>query len=290
MRRSFIYRIVTIARNTMTEALRDRVLSLVLVFALVILVSSVLFLQFSFEEQFKFLKDFSLGAITLFGTLIAILGVAQLLPAELDSRTIYTILAKPVRRWEFLTGKFCGILGLLFVAMSLMSLVFMVVLFVEGRIFAAREAADTTSTPEQVQIQVALVWQQVQDPRLTQALLLAFAKVAVIAALALVISTFATSTIFTVVTTILLVIIGHLQGTAREVWLQGGAEQNWVLKIFLGILALLFPDFSAFSVIDDIVAGNPVPWSHTEFLLSYSLIYISVLAMISMLIFQDREL
>ena len=99
-------RVGTVAANTFVESLRQKVYNILIIFALVVIASASFFSQFTFSEQLKFVKDFCLGAVSVFGTLIAIVGTAQLLPAEMESRTIYTILAKPVRRVEFLLGKY----------------------------------------------------------------------------------------------------------------------------------------------------------------------------------------
>src|ERR1700690_4038250 len=82
-----------------------------------------------FDEQIKFVKDFGCGAIGLFGFAIALLSTAQLIPQELHNRTIYTILAKPVRRSEFLLGKFFGVVLLLALCVALMSLAFAAALY-----------------------------------------------------------------------------------------------------------------------------------------------------------------
>ena len=99
--------------NTLTEAVRQKVFNFFLIIGLVFIASASFFAQFTFGEQMKFIKDTCLGVISVISTLIAIVGTAQLLPSEVENRTIYTILAKPVRRFEFLLGKFFGSLLLL---------------------------------------------------------------------------------------------------------------------------------------------------------------------------------
>jgi len=127
---SSLHRILIIARNTLTEAVRQKVLNVLLIFGLVLICSSVTVSQLAtpdidaaglFSEQIKFVKDFGCGAIGLFGFFIALLSTALLIPQELDKRTIYTILAKPVRRAEFLLGKFVGVVLLLALSVALMS-------------------------------------------------------------------------------------------------------------------------------------------------------------------------
>ena len=135
---SSLHRIITIGRNTLTEAVRQKVLNVLLIFSLVLVGSSVLVSQLAtpgldssglFDAQIKFVKDFGCGAIGLFGFCIALLSTAQLIPQELHNRTIYTILAKPVRRSEFLLGKFFGVVLLLALCVALMSLAFAATLY-----------------------------------------------------------------------------------------------------------------------------------------------------------------
>ncbi len=85
-----------------------------------------------------------------------------------------------------------------------------------------------------------------------------FAKSALLAAMTLFISTFATSTLFTIIIATAVYFIGHLQATAVDFWLQG-ADQQWWLKILLGAVALIFPDLQAFNLADDVVAGTAIP-------------------------------
>ena len=99
---SSLNRIIVIGRNTLTEAVRQKVLNVLLIFSLVLVGSSVTVSQLAtpgldsaglFDAQIKFVKDFGCGAIGLFGFFIALLSTAQLIPQELHNRTIYTILA-----------------------------------------------------------------------------------------------------------------------------------------------------------------------------------------------------
>ncbi|MEM6601983.1 MAG: ABC transporter permease subunit, partial [Verrucomicrobiota bacterium] len=106
-------RITTIAKNTLIESLRQRVLLVLLLFGLVLTGASLYFTHFTFIDEFKFLKDIGSAAISVTGLLVAMIGAAQLIPAEIERRTIYTVLSKPVRRFEFLLGKYFGLLALL---------------------------------------------------------------------------------------------------------------------------------------------------------------------------------
>lgn len=289
-----LFRIRAIARNTLTEALRQKVLNILLLFGVIAIASGFVFANFTLAEQFKFLKDFSIGAMSVFGLLIALMGTSQLLPSEIESRTIYTILAKPVRRSEFLIGKYVGILALLATTVLLMSMVFVGVLLIKEQSMIAAEVRDAKGANVEMQAMaqenIKQIQKEARDPRLVQAVLLTYAKLAVVAGLALLISTFATSAIFTVATTFMVYIIGHLESVARAAWLTGGTEANPAARIFLGVLSFLLPDMNIYNVIDEIIAGNAVPWAHTLNVLSYTGVFLAVVMAVAILTFNEREL
>jgi ABC-type Na+ efflux pump permease subunit len=303
------FRVLTIARNTLTEAIRQRVLNVLLIFAIVLVGSSVFVSGIAtpglnaaglYDEQIKFVKDFGCGAIGLFGAAIALLSTAQLIPQELEKRTIYTILAKPVRRAEFLFGKFFGSVLLLALCVTLMSLAFagaMAWQESQGIAFATQDygmndphAHPSPDLISAYQHEVLHIKQQVRDPQLIKAIVLLFAKLVMTMGLALFISTFATSSIFTIVTTFLLYLIGHLEGVARDVWLAQGASASIWQNGLLSLLALLVPDFNSFTIVDEILAGNHVPLAHVMNLLAYAGVYLIVLLALSELTFRHREL
>jgi hypothetical protein len=301
-------RILVIGRNTLTEAVRQKVLNVLLIFGLVLVGSSVSVSSLAtpsfeadlFSEQIKFVKDFGCGAIGLFGFAIALLSVAQLLPQELHNRTIYTILSKPVRRAEFLLGKFLGVILLLALCVALMSLAFAAALyFQEVKDVALTDAVYGKGTsawhdnPEALSMyhhDIESVRAQVRDPRLAEAVVLIFAKLVLTAGIGLLISTIATSSIFTIVTTFLVYLIGHLEGTARDVWLRHGADTNLWQSSLLGLISLLIPDMNSFTIVDEILAGNAVPWVHTFDLLGYASVYLVVVLALSVVIFDFREI
>ena len=120
-----IGRLWAIAFNTYREAVRDRVLYNLILFALLIVGSSVLFGQISLEINRIVLINLGLTAISLFGIVIAIFIGIGLVSKEIEKRTLYTVLAaRPVRRWEFITGKFLGLVMTLTVNALLMSVGF----------------------------------------------------------------------------------------------------------------------------------------------------------------------
>lgn len=280
-----------IAHNFLLEALRQKALNLIMLFGLVCVGSANAFTGFTFEDQIKFVKDFSFGAMAIFGLLLGVLGAAQMFQREIEQRTIYTVLSKPVRRAEFLWGKFVGLASLLVLALLLMTAVFVVVLVIKEHTLVAAELAQEDGAPSDLtQEAVRKIHEQIRDPQMIQAWLLLVAKLLLTAGLATLVATVATSTLFTVAMTLLIYLIGHLQSIAREMWWQSESTSFAVQKVFAGVLAILVPDFSAFNLLDDLLAGQAVAWSHTLGLLGYTGLYLLVLLLVSQLIFQEREL
>src|SRR5207248_5791425 len=98
-------RIFAITSNTLTELTRQKVFYVLLIFALGLIGSSVFMARFTFQQEFQILKDVSLGAMSIFGSLLAIIASARLISQDVEDRTIYTVLAKPVPRVEYVLGK-----------------------------------------------------------------------------------------------------------------------------------------------------------------------------------------
>jgi len=114
-------KILAIAHNTAREAIRNRILYSILFFALLMVGISAVFGAASIGDQVKYMKDFSLFSVSLFGVVIAIVLGVNLLHQELGKKTIFNILSKPVARWQFLVGKFLGLLATLTLVVAVMS-------------------------------------------------------------------------------------------------------------------------------------------------------------------------
>jgi ABC-type transport system involved in multi-copper enzyme maturation permease subunit len=124
-------RILHIARNTFREAVRDRVLYNLVAFALLITGAAILVGQISIEVERLVVINLGLTAVSLFGVVIAIFIGIGLVSKEIEKRTLYTVLSRPVRRWEFIVGKFFGLAGTLAVNTFFMAIgVFAALLYV----------------------------------------------------------------------------------------------------------------------------------------------------------------
>src|SRR5580698_1543218 len=124
-------RVGYIAFNTFREAVRDRVLYNLIAFALLLSATAILVGEISIEIERLVVVNLGLTAISLFGVVIAIFIGIGLVSKEIDKRTLYTVLSRPVRRWEFVVGKFFGLTGTLVVNTFFMALgVFLALLYV----------------------------------------------------------------------------------------------------------------------------------------------------------------
>jgi ABC-type transport system involved in multi-copper enzyme maturation permease subunit len=130
-----VRRIWAIARNTFREAVRNKILYSLLFFAVVIILSALAVGQLSLHEEIRMTRDVGLYGIDAFGVIIAIFVGVNLLYKELDLKTVYTILPKPIYRWEFVLGKWLGMLLTLAVQVGVMALVLAGTLALQGARF-----------------------------------------------------------------------------------------------------------------------------------------------------------
>ncbi len=288
-----ISRIFVLATNTLTELARMKIFYFLLLFALLVIGNSLFMARLSFEEEFQMLKDVSLGAMSIFTSLLAILATAMILPKDIEDRTIYTILAKPVPRFEYLAGKLIGILMLLGISTLVMALMFFTVLwFRETTVIADahRQMADAAGTPtEELAAYIAKVQASAFNTNLIPGVIVIFFKAALLASLTLFVSTFATSAIFAMIISIAVYFIGHLQATARDYWLEG-MDIAWWTRGMVALVALIFPDLQAFSLADDIVAGTAVSMGLFLQTIGLGALYVGVYYLFACVVFSGREL
>lgn len=280
-------RVSAIASNTLLELVRLKVFYFLLLFALLIIGISAFTSKLTFQEQFQALKSMSLGAMSIFTWLLAVLATAMLLPKDIEDRTIYTILAKPVPRFEYLLGKFLGVLILLFIALSLMSTVFVVVLYLREQ---AALAEAVRSTPTQLlDAELQQIRTSTFNSNLLPGIVIIYLKAAVCAALTLLLSTFATSSIFTIIVSVVVALIGHIQPLAREAYFASVGVSPFT-KIFFALIALIIPDLRALDLADDVIAGNAIPVLLFVKTLGLGSVYLGVYFFIGYFMFAAKEL
>ena len=283
-------RVAAITGNTLTGLTRLNIFYVLLMFALLLIGSSIFMARMTFQQEFQVLKDIALGAMSIFTSLLAVLATARLLPQDIEDRTAYTILAKPVSRFEYLLGKLLGVLLLLAISLAAMSALFFVVLTLREQALVNETARQMAAAPpEQMADALRLLRASAFNVNLVSGIAIIYVKACALASLTLFISTFATTSIFTTMVMVFVYFIGHLQAIAREYWLQTNSA-GWLTKIFLALVALLFPDLQMFNLTDDIVAGNAIPLALFVKTATLGLFYTGFYLLLAWSVFFRKEL
>ncbi len=254
-------RIYYIATNTFREAVRDRVLYNLIAFALLLSGAAVLVGQISIDIEKLVVINLGLTAVSLFGIVIAIFIGIGLVAKEIDKRTLYTVLSRPVGRWEFIAGKFFGLAGTLVVNTACMAVgVFAALLYVSHHLV-------------------------VSDTGVLVALYFIVLQFVLITALALFFSSFS-SPLLSAVFAFSLFIIGNfaedLRGFAK---LTHGAV-GWLATG----LAYVVPNFSALNVISQVAHGEAVSSQLIAYNTAYALVYTLAVLGGAVMIFERRNL
>jgi len=255
---SSLWRIWVLASNTYREAVRDKLLYNLLLFAALMIASSILLAQVQIGKDDRIYRDVGLSAISFFGVLIAIFVGVNLVHKELSTKTVYTMLAKPVRRWEFLVGKYAGLLSLLAVEVALMSACFLGVLVWTGAEF-----------------HIGLVW----------SIVLIYCELALVTAIAMFFSSF-TTPYLSGMFTIALWIIGHLSADLRAF---GSKSDMPGLKELLEALYWTLPNLDRLDIKADASAGRPIELARVGGAALYAWLYSLVLMSGAVVLFQRRD-
>jgi hypothetical protein len=286
-------RVWTLASATITQLLRMKVLAFLGVFCVIAVAFGFAFPVQNAEQQLNLLKAGSFGALQLFSIVIAIVATAILLPRDLEDRTLYTILSKPVPRYQYLLGKYLGVVLLIGGGLVLMDVIFSGVLWLRETMVLADEMASLKANHMDSPDEVAALQTLIQTHGLTWSVhagvLAVFLKASVIAAMALLISCFSSSTLYTIVISFFAVIIGHGQELAREFFFQPHLSINGQ-KIAALVLSIFFPDLGTFDITDNIIAGQAVPFEAMTWLLGIAAMYVCAYLVVAHLLFVEKEL
>ncbi len=283
-------RAFAITANTLTELTRLKVFYVLLIFALLLIGSSVFMARLAFQQEFQILKDVSLGAMSIFTSLLAIVATARLIPQDIEDRTVYTILAKPVPRFEYIAGKLTGVLLLLAISTLVMSAMFLAVLYLREQTILHETLRQMSAAPrEQIDDALRAIRSSALNIDIFPGIIIIYLKACLLAALTLFVSTFATTNIFTIVVMVVIYFIGHLQATAREYWLQEHGT-GWITRVFLALVALIFPDLQTFNLVDDIVVGAAIPLGLFAKTAVLGIFYTTIYTLLAAFVFYGKEL
>jgi ABC-2 type transport system permease protein len=267
-----------IARLTFLEAVRQRFFNFLILLAVALVGSSYFFRQFNFgASELRFIADFGLGGIFLFGSILSVVAAAQLFFSEIENRTALTILAKPVRRWSFIAGKFLGVALLMFVFIALLTTLLGLCLWWRERQLIV-QWGDQFPPSEHVRY-----WALAFDG------LLQWLKFDVLVAVTILIASFANTNLYTVIVSFFVQLICQLQYIANDRW--SGIKAAWARPL-VWLLGKVFPNFQLFSIGDLAIFPQKVPIPHTALLAAagYAAIYIVVFLALAVFSFSQREI
>ena len=261
-----------IAGHVFRESVRNRVLYNLVRFAVLMIAASYLVGLLSAGQEVKIIKDLGLRATALFGLFIAVFIGIGLVSKEVERRSLYTILSKPVRRHEVVLGKYVGLVFTLAV-----NLVVMVV-----AVYAVLGYVSVTESEEFMR-----AWEApATDPAMLTAFFLIFVQLMLVTAIALFFSTFSGSIVSTGLT-FGLYIVGHFNADLRGLEdVVDAPIAGFVAKT----LSYVLPDLAAFDVSADVIHTQPVTVGYVLLTVGYGFAYISALLVGAMVVFSRRDL
>jgi ABC-type transport system involved in multi-copper enzyme maturation permease subunit len=249
--------ILAIARNTFREAVRDRVLYLILAFAVILIVASILLSLITVGSEAKIIQDFGLSMISLFGTAAALFIGIGLVYKEIDKRTIHTLLSKPIRRSQFLLGKYLGLCLTLAVNLVVMSAAFFLLLLLR----------------------------RVPPGDLWIAILLTYVELLLLTAIALFFSSFSTP-ILSALFAGTLFVVGHLTWSLK---LLEDLVTSPAVRGALRVAYVVLPNLERFNVRGELVHGVQVPLQQVGLAMVYGGAYTALVLIAAMAIFERRD-
>jgi len=260
-----------IALNVFRESVRDKVLYNLVLFAMLLIGGSYLLGQLTAGQDIKIIKDLGLAATSLFGLFIAVFIGIGLVSKEVERRSIYSLLSKPIRRSQLVVGKYGGLTLTLAVNVGIMAASLYVVL-----------AYMAWGVPPEVRS----VWDApALDPALLEAIGLILVELMLVTAIALFFSTFSTP-MLSAAFTFGLYVVGHFSADLRN--FQDVVDSPAAAALARGLYWVL-PNLAQFDVKAAVVHGRPVPAGYIALALAYAALYVATLLVVSAYIFSRRD-
>jgi ABC-type transport system involved in multi-copper enzyme maturation permease subunit len=268
-----VRRIGLVAWHVFKEGIRDRVLYGIGAFAVLLVAASLLIGQITAGQDVKIIKDFGLATIELAGVLMTIVVGVGLVAREIDRRSIFGLLAKPLPRWEFIVGKYAGLVLTVVVNVAAMTAALYVMLaWLHWQALPAERA----------------VWEApAVDPRLLLVVLMITAELALLTAVALFFSTFSSSALISVAFTAGVFVTGLLSAELRQ--FGDSVDVSPVVARFVSTIGWIVPAFSAFDIKAQVVHGLVVSSGFVLYSLAYGALYIVAVLTAAVTAFSRRE-
>lgn len=263
-------KILLVASNTFLEARRDRILYSLILFAILMILSSLVFSTISAEQYNKIVKDFGLTAISLFGILISIFLGTSLVYKEIEKKTVYNIFSKPLERYQFILGKYLGLALTLFVITLAMCLILLLVVLI-------------VEIPRSEFIEYYYGGHFLKQFFL--AVYFEYLEFLVVIGIAIVLSSF-TTPVLAILLSFLFFAVGRFSADIR---LFAEEVDNPLVNYFSEIVYRVIPNLEKFDIRSEAVYGGDISAALIFNTSVYALIYASILVLLAMLIFQRKE-
>jgi ABC-type transport system involved in multi-copper enzyme maturation permease subunit len=252
-------RLMALATNTFREAVRDKVLYSILFFAVGGVIMSLALEQVTIGDQDKVVRSVAQGAIDLFGAIIAMFLGISLVWKELDKKTIYTIITKPIPRWMFVLGKYLGLMMTLAVEIFVLMVVYTLLMVVQ---------------------------QGFPPPVVWVATAMLMVELMLLTAWATLFSTYSAPTTAAAFT-LAIFIIGNL---ADDIWIYGAQSEAASVQQVARLLYWTLPNFEIFSLREHAVHELPIPWSQVWGALGYGLSYTALVLAGAVAVFSRKDI
>lgn len=250
--------ILTIAKNTFKETIRERILYGILAFALLFLISTIFFGSISLGEDIRVIKDFGLAGIYIFSIIITIFLGTSLIQKELEKKTIYIILSKPVSTLEFLLGKFFGLLASIKLNVILMTAVYLAIVAIKGGGF---------------------------DYLSLFAILLLIFELSIFVAITILFSTFATP-LAGAFYSIIVIYIGHSLSILKK----SAAKSSIFVQYITDAVYYIFPNLEKFNIRNSVVYGSMPNAGQIIYPIIYSIFFTIILLWLANIALKKQEL
>lgn len=264
-----LQRLSTLAGITFTQLVRMKVFVFLLFFVILFLASNTFhfndFLgpETAGEQELTLMKESTLGMMRLFCIIFSVAATALLLPKDAEDRILYTLLCKPLPRWEYLAGKLLGLMSVILVVTLTMDILFTIVLEWRTSAIIEEQTANLIAAQadqETIKAVVARITSQGPTWSMQWGIAALLLESLVLSSATLFLSIISTSTIFSIVIGFSLYMIGLFQAEISAMWF-GGTGQGLSLWGETGnfLISLIFPNFRLYALMDSAIAGKSIP-------------------------------
>lgn len=266
--------VLAIASITLKEGLRHRLLYGVLIFSLFIMTFSLLFSGLFMRDVLKVILDFSLSAVNIGGLLIPFFLAIKLLSGDIEKKTIFTILAKPVSRTHYILGKYIGLIALVGIVM-----------------FCLLGATFLTIACSQL-LYADFFFTDLSYNSIILSTISSYLGISVLTALVVLWSSISTSSFLVTLLTIATYLVGHtVDEVVRFVSIETpGVEISTTVQTTIQVVQCIFPNLAAFDLKLEAAHGSAIPLSDIALLFAYAAVYVIATISLSTIIFSKRNL